>query len=523
MTVFKVIGAIVVFFLIPYLAGNIYGLAFRKKNMGIVATYLAGMASVYGGLTIIQLAIIKFKFDFNTVAIVYHIFFAMCILFGGICLWLRNRKNKVFKWDISISKKSLWVLGLVFLQGILYIVLKNPYFEDNALLETARVTLETGTVYEYNAFTGNRAAAGFPLANKLMFLPMVYAYVGKLSGLDMALLFNFVMPSVTFISFYLVMTLWLQTLAREYKMNWERMLFMLVWIVQIGDGWNHATAFRILHSGYTGEALFFGVLAAFAIYSIKNKCYLMACMCLLTFPGLIKYDAVIDLLKSFKAYWGEGAFFTGMILLYTLAVIYFAVKDKKATAKLLNLNLTVCLFASRIFDTVVCKEDNVKRKTINGVVVLLVLFMCGNIKLISDGTEWRSNPYGAAKTEYELLEMLDNKAGTEKLKVAACDEMAKWIKRLDMNIEPVVGYDLGGKEIWWYSNEQYDELYRELWQNVNVASADSEQELMRLTDEIEVDYIVVRRITELIPIQNNKELECVYDSPSYLVYYVDKN
>ena len=148
MTVFKVIGAIVVFFLIPYLTGNIYGLAFRKKNMGIVATYLAGMASVYGGLTIIQLAIIKFKFDFNTVTIVYHIFFALCILFGGICLWLRNRKDKVFKWDISISKKSLWILGLVFLQGILYIVLKNPYFEDNALLETARVTLETGTVYE---------------------------------------------------------------------------------------------------------------------------------------------------------------------------------------------------------------------------------------------------------------------------------------------------------------------------------------------------------------------------------------
>ena len=36
-------------------------------------------------------------------------------------------------------------------QGILYIGLKNPYFENNALLETTRVTLETGTIYKYNA------------------------------------------------------------------------------------------------------------------------------------------------------------------------------------------------------------------------------------------------------------------------------------------------------------------------------------------------------------------------------------
>ncbi len=523
MTVLSIIGLIASFFAVPYLTGNVYGLVFRKKSMGIVATYLAGMACVYATLTIIQLAVVKFKFNFETVVLVYHILFMLCILFGGVCLFFRVWKDKAFKWDVAVSKKSLWIFGLVLIQGILYIVLKNPYFEDNALLETARVTLETGTVYEYNAFTGQKAVAGFPLSNKLMFLPMLYAYIGKMSGVDMALLFNFVMPIVTFVSFYLVMLLWVQQLSEEYKVKWELLLFLLVWIVQVGDGWNHATAFRVLHSGYTGEAVFFGVLAAVAIYMLKNRCYFMACVCVVTLPGLIKYDAVIDLLKSFKLYWQESAFYTGMILLYVLAAIYFVIKDKKTTAKLLNLNLTICLWVSEIFERVVNKEDNAKRKALNGAIVLLVLLMCGNIKPISNETEWRSNPYGVDKGEYELLKMLDDENGTETIKIAACDEMARWIKRLDLKMEPVVGYDLGGKDIWWYSYEKYDEVHNELWQNLNAATANSEQELMRLTDEIEVDYIVVRRITELIPIQNNKELICVYDSPSYLVYFVDKN
>ncbi len=523
MTVVSIVGLIVLYFAVPYLAGNAYGLFFRKKDMGIVATYLSGIAIVYAGLTALQLVVVKLKFNFDNLVMVYHLFFGMCILLGIVGFFVRMSKDKAVRWDITVSKKSLWIFGVILLQGILYIVLKNPYFEDNALLETARVTLETGAIYQYNAFTGNEAVAGFPLSNKLMFLPMLYAYISKLTGLDMALIFNFVLPVVTFISFYLVMVLWLQQVSEEYKMKWETALFMFVWIVQVGDGWNHATVFRVLHSGYTGEAVFFGVLAAYALYAIKNKSYFIALLGFATFPGLIKYDAVIDLVKSFGMYREESAFYTGMMLVYILLLIYWIGKDKKITTKLLNLNLIIALSAAAVWNRVVCQEKNLRKKMINGVVIFLVLLMCGNVKLISDETEWRSNAYGAGKKEYELLKMLEDDSKAEVLKLAACDEVAKWIKRLDFEIEPVIGYDLGGQEIWWYSYEKYDEAHNELWQNLNIASVDSEQELMRLTEEIEVDYIVVRRITDLIPIQNNKKLQCVYDGPSYLVYFVDKN
>ena len=405
---------------------------------------------------------------------------------------------------------------------MLYIGLKNPYFENNALLETAKVTLETGTIYEFNAFTGKEAVAGFPLSNKLIFLPVFYAYISKVFGVNASVLLNFVVPAVTFISFYLGMFLWVQRLGEETQIKWENLLLMLIWILQIGDGWSHSTSFQILHSGYTGEALFFGVLAAYALYSIKNRSYFIALVCVCTFPGLIKYDAVFDFLKGLNEYRKEGAMYGGMLLVYILALVYYVLRYKKISAHLLNLNLTICLSAMEIRNKVVCKGSTRLRKMINGAVVLLLLLMCGNIMLISNATDWRSNVYGVTQDEYKLLEKLASDNEGSSIKVMATDDLAKWIKRSEFEIEPVVGYDLGGKGVWWYSYEKYDENHQSLWQNVNHATVDMEQELMFLKEEIEMDYVIVKRITEIVPIRENDELKCVYETPSYLVYSVDK-
>lgn len=522
MTVLVVGGLVLLFFLIPYLAGNAYGFVFRKKTLGIVSTYLSGVAIVYAFLAALQLVVVKFKFDFSETVKIYNVLFLIFIIFGCIGLIMRGYLDKAVKWDVLMSKRTVWILGIILLQGLLYIVLKNPYFENNALLETTKVTMETGTVYEYNAFTGNVALKGFPLSNKLIFLPMFYAYISELFGVNVAVLFNFVLPVVTFISFYLVMILWVQKLGEAHKIKWEMLLLMLIWIVQIGDGWSHSTAFRILHTGYMGEALFFGVLLPYALYLIKNRCYLIAVACAVTFPGLIKYDAVFDFIKGFNEYRKEGAMYGGMLLVYILAVVFYMFKYKKASLHLLILNLTIAVTLSEIWNYAVGREREKVRKILNGTVLLVLTVMCGNMILISDVTQWRNNMYGASETEYEMLKKLDDENEDGAIKIAACDEVIKWVKRLDFDIEPVVGYDLGGKEVQWYSYEEYDENHTRLWQNVNYAAVDMEQELMSLKDEIDMDYVIVERITDLIPIVNNTEIKCVYATPSYLVYSVDK-
>lgn len=522
MTALTSIGLIALFFVIPYLVGNAYAAIFRKKTMGIARMYLSGMAIVYVGLFALQLLSVKLKFNFYEATQVYHIYFiALCVV-GIVMFGIHSIKNKHMKCDIEWSKKAWWLYALIVLQGILCIVCKNPYFENNGLLETTQITMQTGTIYEYNAFSGEVADAGFPLSNKLMFLPVFYAYISTVFKINPIILFNFIVPAVTFISFYLVMILWVQKLEKEYGMKWQLLLTVLLWLVQIGDGWSNSTAFRVLHTGYMGEAVFFGVLFAYGLYEIKNKCYLTSLICLATFPGLIKYDTPFDFVKGFGGYWKEAAYYSKMTVLYIVSVIHYIAKNKKPSTHLLSLNLTICNEVAEIYAKLIKKETVKWHKVASGLVVAVLLLLCGNVSVISGATQWRSNVYGATKNEYEILVELSELAQDEPIRVLAYDEVNKWIRRLNFEIEPVVGYDMAGAGTWWYSYDEYDELHTEMWESIHKVTNDLEIELMAYKEEILMDYVVIERITEIPPIRENENLQCVLQTPSYFVYSVDK-
>ena len=45
---------------------------------------------------------------------------------------------------------------------------------------------------------------------------------------------------------------------------------------------------------------------------------------------------------------------------------------------------------------------------------------------------------------------------------------------------------------------------------------------MLFKEDIEFDYVVIKRVTEYLPIRDNEKIKCVFESPYYLVYSVDK-
>lgn len=515
-------GVFILFFIVPYLTGNIYSLFFRKKTMGIVSNYLSGVAILYAVLFVVQIVSVKLKFNFSEVIKVYNLLFGVLIIVGGLCFAWKLLREKSVLFDITCKKKSIWVAGIIALQGVLYIVLKNPYFENNALLETTRTILETGTIYEYNAFNGMEAVAGFPLSNKLMFLPVYYAYLSLLFGVNPAILFNFIIPAVTFISFYLIMSLWVQKLSNEHGFDKTMLLVFLVWIVQVADGWEHSTAFRVLHSGYTGEAIFFGVIFMYALHSIKNKCYFITIICAATFPGLVKYDAIIDFIKGFGQYRNEAMLCGGILAIYFIGAGYYLVTYKRMKAFLLNPYLTICLLWGEMRNKLVESGVPKWKKDIGKVVLPLLLLMCGNLMVVSDGTQWRTNVYGVTQAEYEVLETIEVDNGGPELYLMADDELLKWVRRLGLKMTPVVGYDLGGTDIKWYSYEKYEEKQMKLWEDINYPPVNMEDELVKLKEDIPMDYLVLRRITTQLPITDNESFKCVYESPSYVVYSVDK-
>lgn len=529
MTALTALLCVMIFFLLPYLTGNIYELIFdgkkskkQEKKTGFAGTYFSGVAIVYAGLLVLQMIFIKFRFNFIQIKAVYTLYFALLSLAGSLCLMMRLKFKKMGKTDIVWQKKAWWIYVLILFQGILNIVLKNPYFENNGLWEITKVILKTDTIYEYNAFTGLPATAGFPLSNKLMFLPVLYAYASSMLDINPAWLFNYIVPAVTLISFYLLMLLWVQKLAEEEKTNWMSTMAVLIALIQTGDGWTHLTAFRILHTGYAGEAIFFGILVMYCLYSIKNKCYLIAAISIASFPGLVKYDALTVYIKEFDNYRSEMMYGSKIALLFAVALILYVKRKKKFSTHLLSPNLTLCIECERIWMDVVKKEKGKIKRYCSGAIVIVVLLLCQNMTIISDAVEWRSNVYGAKKTEYELLKFLAaEQNGEEEILILAQDNVNQWIKRLDFPIETVVGYDCGHNASAWYSYEEYDESHQTAWDCVNRLEGRLEK-LDGVCDDFSPDYVVLEHITDELPIQDNARYECILEWEDYLVYSVDK-
>lgn len=523
MTIITLVGVIMLFFITPYLVGNIYSLIFRKKDMSIVRQYFTGMILIYAFLFILQLLVVKMKFDLAKTTTLYNGVLAILLVLGIVALIVNILCKQKPRFDVCLNGKAIFVYGLILLQGILYIGLKNPYFENNGLLETTRTIVETGTIYEYNAFSGQISGAGFPLSNKLMFLPVLYAYLSNVFGINIALIFNFVMPIVTFVSFYMVMTLWVKKLAKDYNVNWIRILAVVVWLTQVGDYWVESTAFRVLHSGYMGEAIFFGGIFLYVLYELKNKCYLLSLVSLVSFPGLVKYDTVIDFLKDMDRYFVDSTYAGSLLVLYILGVGYFIWKYKKGNLYLLNPALTISLSLCFVWDKILSMKRAKGWRVCSGILLTVLFILCGNMTVISQTTQWRSNIYGANKEEYELLvELKERSDETEPVLVMAYSGLNKWIRRVDLNLVSVVGHDADLDAPSWYSYDTYEESYEKLWECVHYVTNNLETELMELSDEIPMDYVVLRRNTDILPIQNNPELKCVFQTPSYTVYSVDK-
>ncbi len=521
--IIKIIGMIVTIVMVCFLAGMTYNVFVVKKKRGIASTCLSGLVFLLFYLFIIQILCIKLDWSFQTLTRRYTAFFIAFILFGFAAIIVGfARKNKI-RLDIIWSKKAFLLYGLILLQGILYIGLKNPYFENNGLLETSRIILDTNTIYDYSAFSQKEAVAGFPLSNKLMIIPQLYAYLANLFAIDVYAIYNYVAPILTFVGYYTAMFLCVQKIGKSHNIKWQRLMLSVILLTQLGDYWMHTTSFRVLHSGYMGEAVLFGVIVPYLIYEIKNKCYFIVAFSVFSVPILIKYDAVFDFIKGFLGYFGQATYHGGMLILYVIAVVYLIVKFRKIKIYLLNVNLTIATMICMLWEYVLGLKQSKMFKMASGVLIVALLVLAGNVTILSDATQWRSNKYGVDKEEYEvLIEISKTATEDETLNVMAYSALNKWIARMDLPIVPIVGHDMDTTEVSWYSYEQYDENYTRLWENVNYVTNDLEAELLSILEEIPMDYVVLKNETDILPIRDNERIKYYFQTPSYTVYLVDK-
>lgn len=523
MTIIKTLGVILVFFFLPFFVGNIYNFVLKNRKSVAIETYFRGMICLYAGLLFIQLFVAKFGWNFSKTVLIYHIYFLFAGVLGGL-LFIRNLLREQRKCKKVFAEKKVWILYLLILiQGILYIGLKNPYFENNALWETARTVLETQTIYECDAFTGQTVAAGFPISNQLMFLPVLYAYISQTFNIELHVIFNFIMPVVTFLGYYSVMHLWCQKLSESDRFSYSRILGCILLLTQVGDFWTETTAFRVLHSGYMGEAIFFGGIFLYAIYELKNRRYIIPVVSVITIPGLIKYDLFFDFIKEFPKYHRQYVYAGGMLAIYMISCIYLVWKYRKMKMELLNYNLIIGIALCEMWD-MICRKKKEKYQKISGAILLFcVILLSGNMTFLSYQTEFRSNVYGADKEEYELLCTLEELTDDEEvLWVQGHTEFSKWIRRVGKKTKTSIAANIEADSTLRYSFEKMDESTAVLWDALNHPANSMESDLLECVEKVPMDYIVMKRITDSLPIQDNLYFRYAFATSSYLVYQVDK-
>ncbi len=521
--ILKLLLLIITVPMLCYLAGSVYNTFIMKKNRGTVSSCLTGLIFLLFYLFIIQLFVVKMDWTFRQTSRCYTAFFLAIVLLGTIARFVMHKRGYKYENKHQVTKKEVILYVIIVLQGILCIGLKNPYFKDNGLMEMTKVILDTDSIYDYNAFTGVVCLKGFPLSNKLMVMPQLYAYLSDIFGLEVSLLYNYAIPILTFISYYAVMILCCKKMEEESQIAWQRLLFAVILLTQLGDYWTQTVSFRVLHSGYMGEAVLLGIIVPFIIYEIKNNSYSICMLSIFSVPLLIKYDTIFELIMDFSYYLGQAGYHGGMWILYVISVLWLFFGKHGNKMEILNVNLTISYCLCQLWNWICTQKKDKRVKVLSGCFVTLVLLLSGNLTFVSDATEWRSNVYGAEKEEYQVLSYIANEAyDGDVLKVMACAEVNQWINRLDLPIDTVVGHDMDTLEVGWYSYEEYDANYTRLWENINQVTNNLELELMELIDLIEMDYIILNNATDILPIRDNERIQYCFQTPSYTVYSVDK-
>lgn len=513
---------------VPYMIGNICAIKKTVKKTSVVEKYLNGMVFILSILLVLQAVFIKFKFDFGKIEKTYTTVISVLIILGilGLALCIVRKKGLKFPLKGFVKNKgSFAALILIIVQVIINVGLYNTYYENNATIETARTILQTGTIYQYGSFTGRIATYAFPLSNKLMILPVLYAWLSDLFHVDVAVVMGICVPIMTISLMYAVVVLWVKKIYPDDMQKQNRFMLLYIMLVWFGDYIQYATPFRVLHMGYSGEAILFGILLPYAFYRLKEKKYSIPMLTLFTIPALIKFDAIVVFLKDIVSYFYRVNTGGGYLLLWILAIVYLWARGKHKIS--LQTPCILITIAEGMTETVEqCKNNMKKYKAAPMVIVSLVVFLAGTMRILPHEISKRDNVYSIDSEEMDVLTFLEDdyvqegKAGVPI--VLAADQLNKWIRRMDVSAQPLLGYAIDGYDINWYSYEGYSDEKLAARALMNTYCNDANKEFIDTLNRVECDYYIFYKKyvleREIDRIADGLGAKIIYDDGKYLVY-----
>jgi len=269
---------VVVLFILPFVAGNICKGLLRWKETNQIETYLIGFFFLFflQGVIFVPCVFLHLPFMMGCYAVLAVA--AILFILGLFAILLQKRNAK--KTEQAEEKKKLpWRKGDKVIFVIMIIVFglltARMFFgmdilRDDIVLETVNTTLKTETMFEYHPLTGMMMDGGMITSKKIVTLPLFYAALSWVLGLETKILLYLIVNIMVLICSYYASGLLFSkmTMVTRTKMYVYWTIYGLLLLA--GDYHDTTLAYRLLYQGYEGITICFGVLMPYLLYVILS-------------------------------------------------------------------------------------------------------------------------------------------------------------------------------------------------------------------------------------------------------------
>ena len=270
-----IIGVILLFIL-PYAAGCACKGILRWKETNQIETYLIGFFFLFflQGVIFVPCVFAGLSFDLACTLILGA--GMVLLLLGFLMFFLEKRKNK--NQELSEDKKKLpWRKGDKFLYSVMMgvfvllvvrMVLGMDILRSDIVLETVNTTIKTNSMFTHHPLTGMVMDGGMITSKKIVTLPLFYAALAKLIGMEADLLLymiiNVLVLGCSYYSCMLLFTKLTPITCGKIYCYWTVFGLLLL----AGDYHESTLTYRLLYQGYDGTTICFGILMPYLLYVI---------------------------------------------------------------------------------------------------------------------------------------------------------------------------------------------------------------------------------------------------------------
>lgn len=441
--------------IIPYLTGVAVSIAIGRATRKYFVCWALGMSTLLTTFLAIDLVALKLDMNLGRLASVSRIVGGIFTAIGLLALVISiiwsfraSGKKSAKRRAADVSYIPGAAIPTVIL-GVIAVLLTNRYLGNDITIETVKTIVGSDELYTYSALTGRLMENGLPIWNKIQVIPVLYAVIVKISGIDVAILTTYICPILIFTVamglFYEIAVLLTDNRKSATIMYWAELLMLICGTYLPQTQIPTTAGFPILRQGFTSYAFAYGVVVPVIVILWTNKRKLAALLCATALLGLIKLDTLMFMVISPKTSLTDISLSGKLAIIYVIAAIYYVCICRQTTRPI-NLSLFLSgtiLFAYSFADFITARGKELKKsqKAAFTVSIAVALWACSAFRPFAGATAFSKSltvPDTDAYVWNEICQM-----SQDRTTVWATRSLTDSARRYSGNLMPIYGRQLG--------------------------------------------------------------------------------